>query len=239
MNRLLVVDDDRELCELLEAYLRREGFEVECRNDPAAGLEAALSGRHDLVVLDVMMPGMSGFDVLRRIRAASRVPVMMLTARGEEVDRIVGLEVGADDYLPKPFNSRELVARIRAILRRSEPEALGLESPARLAAGDVVLDPGTRTVARGGKPVDLTSAEFSVLEALMRAAGQVLSREEIARQALGRGSSSYDRSVDVHVGSVRRKLGPAPGGDERIKTVRNAGYLYVPAPAPEDRRAKR
>lgn len=231
-TRLLVIDDDSELCDLLAAYLGPEGFTVEARHNAETGLTAALAGGHALVILDVMLPGMSGFEVLRRLREKSRVPVVMLTARGEDVDRIVGLEMGADDYLPKPFNPRELVARIRAVQRRtgaSPPPAEGRPGAEPVAVGDVELAPGTRTVRRGGEAVELTSVEFSLLEALLRAAGRVVSRDDLAQAALGRKLSAYDRSVDVHVSSLRKKLGD--GNQERIKTVRGAGYLYSLPPA--------
>ena len=177
-----------------------------------------------------MLPGISGFEVLRRIRTGSGVPVLMLTARGDDVDRIVGLEMGADDYLPKPFNPRELVARIRAIQRRVEPRreraADPERAPGRLIVGDVQLDPGARVVLQEGRPVDLTSVEFALLELLLRAAGQVVTREELAKEGLGRRLSPYDRSIDVHVSSLRKKLGHQLGETERIKTVRGVGYLY-------------
>ncbi|PLX82821.1 MAG: DNA-binding response regulator [Desulfuromonas sp.] len=229
MNRILVIDDDIELCELLTDYLTPEDFEVETVNDGEAGAERALSEEHQLVVLDVMLPGMNGFEVLRRIREKSRIPVIMLTARGDDVDRIVGLEMGADDYLPKPFNPRELVARIRAIGRRSEaagqsPAAAKEES---LNVGDLRLDPATREIFRGKESVALTSVEFSLLEALLRQAGQVLSREDLTKKVLGRRLSPYDRSIDVHISSLRRKLGPRADSAERIKTVRGIGYIYA------------
>jgi two-component system response regulator CpxR len=233
-QRILVIDDDAELCELLQDYLAREGFALDAANDGVAGLERALSGDHGLVILDVMLPGLSGFEVLRRLRERSRVPVLMLTARGEHVDRIVGLEMGADDYLPKPFNPRELVARIRAVQRRASVPVeggSGLASPRLVAVGDLELDPGSRSVRRGGEPVELTSVEFSLLEALLLSAGRVVTRDALAEAALGRELSAYDRSVDVHVSSLRRKLGHRRGGAERIKTVRGAGYLYaLPGP---------
>ena len=232
-NRILVIDDDTELCELLGEYLGQEGFVVESVNDGAAGLERALSGAHALVVLDVMLPEMNGFDVLRKIRERSKVPVLMLTARGNDVDRIVGLEMGADDYLPKPFNPRELVARIRAVKRRtgSAPVASGFpDLPECVRVGDVALSPETRVVRRAGEVVELTSVEFSLLEALLRSAGKVVPREELARTALGRKLSSYDRSVDVHMSSLRRKLGHRVGVTERIKNVRGVGYMYVRTP---------
>lgn len=234
-NRILLIDDDAELCELLGEYLGREGLSVEFAGDGVAGLERALSGEHALVVLDVMLPGISGFEVLRRIRERSRIPVLMLTARGDDVDRIVGLEMGADDYLPKPFNPRELVARIRAVKRRFAPTAHGSaspEPPETLRVGDVELEPGTRAVRRAGEPVELTSVEFSLLEALLRSAGRAVPREELARAALGRRLSSCDRSIDVHVSSLRRKLGHRVGATERIRNLRGVGYLYCLGPEP-------
>ncbi len=228
MNRILVIDDDRELCELLSDYLKPEGFEVEAVFDGEKGVARALSGEHKLVVLDVMLPGISGFEALRRIREGSRLPVIMLTARGDDVDRIVGLEMGADDYLPKPFNPRELVARIRAIQRRSGPaEAVRTAAPSQLVIMDVELDTMTRTVKRSGKDVELTAIEFSLLEELLRSAGQVVTRKELSSKVLGRGLSPYDRSIDVHVSSLRRKLGHEVEGIERIKTIRGVGYLYA------------
>ncbi|WP_224982426.1 response regulator transcription factor [Geomonas agri] len=230
-GKILIVDDDEDLCSLLRDLFHREGFAVEAVHNGAAGAERAIAGSHALVVLDVMLPGMSGFEVLRRIRASSPVPVLMLTARGEDVDRIVGLEIGADDYLPKPFNPRELVARIRAVLRRTATSP-PLTSPGvppeatRLSVGDVELIGRTRTVLRAGEKIELTTVEFALLEVLLRLAGQVVSRDELVRQGMGRTLNAYDRSVDVHVGSLRRKLGPLPGGGERIKTVRNIGYHY-------------
>lgn len=229
VNRILIIDDDRELCELLSEYLGPEGFDVETVFDAPKGLERSLAGEHELVVLDVMLPGMSGFDVLRHIRERSRVPVLMLTARGDDVDRIVGLEMGADDYLPKPFNPRELVARIRAIQRRMVP--LGGEKRdvprGRLVVGDVELDSATRTVRVSGREAELTAVEFSLLEELMSAAGRVVTRRDLSRRILGRDLSPYDRSIDVHVSSLRRKLGHQAAGTERIKTVRSVGYMYV------------
>jgi DNA-binding response OmpR family regulator len=230
MNRILVVDDDLDLCELLAKYLRREGLEVEMAHDGNLGVERALSGEYALVVLDVMMPGLNGFDALSSIRSKSSLPVLMLTARGDDVDRIVGLEMGADDYLPKPFNPRELVARIRAILRRArlEPgEVSAPASPERLSIGDVELDKGTRIVRRGGQQVPLTSVEYDLLEALMRSAGVVVSREELVRSILGRSFTPYDRSIDTHLSNLRKKLGHHVDGVERIKTIRGVGYIYA------------
>jgi two-component system, OmpR family, response regulator CpxR len=231
MERVLIVDDDVELCELVAEYLTPEGFEVEAVHNGEEGLKRALSGEHVLVVLDVMLPGMSGLEVLRRLRPESRVPVLILTARGDDVDRIVGLEVGADDYLPKPFNPRELVARIRAILRRTRPSAS--PSPEKITVGDVELDPAARLVRRAGETVELTSVEFGMLEALMRAAGQVVTRDHLAQSVLGRKFMPYDRSIDMHVSKLRKKLGDS-NGTERIKTIRGVGYVYA-RPSEEDR----
>lgn len=236
-TKILVIDDDRELCELLRDYLGAEGFTVEAAHDGEEGAQRALEGPWGLIVLDVMLPKLNGFDVLRRIRSGNETPVLMLTARGDEIDRIVGLEMGADDYLPKPFNPRELVARLRAIQRRAASAALAVPAPESLLAGDILLDPGTRSVSRAGVKIDVTSVEFSVLEVLLRMAGTVISREELCLQALGRRLSYQDRSIDVHVSSLRKKLGPAEGGGERIKSVRGIGYLYA-SPSPESRRRR-
>ena len=228
MDRVLIIDDDFELCSLVSEYLEPEGFKVESVHDGETGLHRALSGNYLLVVLDVMLPGMSGFDVLRRIRATSRVPVLLLTARGEDVDRIVGLEIGADDYLPKPFNPRELVARIRAVLRRTsaDPKGVGVARPPEiLRIGDIELDPATRTVRHAGQPVDLTSVEFNLLEVLLREAGRVVTREELVSAVLSRKFSPFDRSIDMHVSKVRKKLGDLNGDTEHIKTVRGVGYI--------------
>jgi two-component system response regulator CpxR len=227
----LVVDDDVELCELVSEYLRPEGFDVESVHDGGQGLRRALSQEHAVVVLDVMLTGISGFEVLRQLRHQSSIPVLMLTARGDEVDRIVGLEAGADDYLPKPFNPRELVARIRAILRRtSQSQSENVPSApvvSELVVGDVRMDLGARTIQRGGEPVVLTSAEFAILEILLRAAGAVVGREEISMRVLDRPLTPYDRSIDVHISNLRKKLGPREGKGERIKTVRSTGYVYT------------
>ncbi len=226
MDRVLIVDDDVELCELVSEYLGGEGFEVETVHDGNEGLKRALSGEHVIVVLDIMLPGMNGLDVLRNLRKQSRIPVLILTARGDDVDRIVGLEIGADDYLPKPFNPRELMARVRAILRRSHAETQAAAGE-KVAVGDVELDPASRVVRRSGEPVELTSVEFALLEALMRAAGQVVTRETLAQNVLGRRFMPYDRSIDVHVSKLRRKLGDQSADAERIKTIRGVGYVFT------------
>jgi DNA-binding response OmpR family regulator len=229
MQRVLVVDDDVELCELLAQYLKAEGFDLEAVANGEQGVGRALSGDHALVVLDVMLPAMQGFEVLRQIRAQSPIPVLMLTARGDDLDRILGLELGADDYLPKPFNPRELAARIRAILRRAKPQPPELAPQLRepILLGDLELDNAARVVRRGGELLNLTTVEFQLLEVLLRAAGQVVTREVLVRDVLGREFSPFDRSIDVHVSNLRKKLGPHPDGTERIKGVRGFGYLYA------------
>src|SRR5229473_3956038 len=227
MDRILVIDDDVELCSLVGEYLGAEGFTVESVHDGENGLQRATGGGYVLAVLDVMLPGINGFEVLRRIRATSRLPVLLLTARGEDVDRIVGLEIGADDYLPKPFNPRELVARIRAILRRTRGKG-ETPVPEVIRVGDVELDPATRSVQHRGKPVDLTSVEFGLLQVLLREAGRVVTREALVDEVLGRRFSPFDRSIDMHVSKVRKKLGDS-GSEDYIKTVRGAGYIFAMA----------
>ncbi|MGA2694712.1 MAG: response regulator transcription factor [Terriglobales bacterium] len=229
VDKILVIDDDVELCSLVAEYLAPEGFDVEWVYDGTRGLKRSLEGEHCLVILDVMLPGLNGLDVLRRIRAQSQLPVLLLTARGQDVDRIVGLEIGADDYLPKPFNPRELVARIRAILRRSAPieKPEGDAMPEVLRVGDVELDPATRTVLQDGVPVDLTSVEFNLLQALLQDAGRVVTREHLVDIVLGRKFSPFDRSIDMHVSKVRKKLGDSDNGADHIKTVRGVGYIFA------------
>lgn len=229
MKQILVIDDDKELCELLIEFLQPEGFDVETVTDPHDGLQRALSGEHGLVILDVMLPGMTGFELLRSLRISSQVPVLMLTARGEDVDRIVGLEMGADDYLPKPFNPRELVARIQAIWRRAQPEKQQPDNLLRFEADDIVLDLGARSVKQNNHIVQLTAAEFSLLHELLKHVGQVMTREELTQKVLNRELEIFDRSIDVHVSSLRKKLGHTIGNRERIKTIRSVGYLYTDA----------
>jgi two-component system response regulator CpxR len=226
MESILVIDDDTELCELLGEYLQREGYVVTAVHDGAEGLTKAIAGGYALVVLDVMLPGLGGFEALRRLRAVSALPVLMLTARGDDVDRIVGLEIGADDYLAKPFNPRELAARIRAILRRAQPAG---NRPAEdsLQVGDVKLSPSAHAVWRGGEKLELTAAELLLLQLLLANAGHIVERKELSKEVLDRRLSPFDRSLDMHVSNLRRKLGPAPGGGERIKTVRGVGYIYA------------
>jgi DNA-binding response OmpR family regulator len=229
-EHVLVIDDDVELCNLVSRFLVREGFQIDAVNGGAQGIERALSGDYALVVLDVMMPEMSGFDVLRRIRAESPMPVLMLTARGDALDRVLGLEMGADDYLPKPFSPPELAARIRAILRRAKPGPATTTSTSTLAVGDIELDTGSRVVRHGHQLVNLTTVEFDLLEVLMRAAGHVVNREKLTRDILGREFSPFDRSIDTHVCNLRKKIGPLPDGTDRIKGVRGIGYLYALPP---------
>jgi DNA-binding response OmpR family regulator len=223
MERVLFVDDDTELCHLVTRFLAGEGFDTTRAATGAAGVESALAGHYSLIMLDVMLPDTDGFDVLERIRRHCRTPVLMLTARGDTLDRIRGLELGADDYLPKPFDPAELVARIRAILRRAVPT----QSVAVLKTGDIELDSGTRVVRRDALPVDLTTVEFDLLAVLLRDSGTVVSRSELVQKVLGREFSPFDRSIDTHVCNLRRKLGPLGDGTDRIKSVRGTGYLYA------------
>ncbi|MDE2304984.1 MAG: response regulator transcription factor [Gammaproteobacteria bacterium] len=229
--RVLLVDDDRELCQMLTEYLSAERFEVESVHDGAEALRALRAGEFGIVILDVMLPNVSGFDVLRELGAVRSTPILMLTARGDDVDRIVGLELGADDYLGKPFNPRELVARLRAILRRAgsrSPRSGGADA---LAVGPIALNTGTHQVRVGERAITLTGAEFRVLEILMRASGQVISREALTEQALGRRLVPYDRSIDTHISNLRRKLGLDRSSNPEIKNVRGSGYVLTTADA--------
>jgi two-component system response regulator CpxR len=228
MQEVLVIDDDIGLCELVAEYLEPEGYKVEAVHDGEAGVERALSGEHSLAVLDFMLPGINGFEVLRRIRARSRLPVVMLTARGDDVDRIIGLEIGADDYLPKPFNPRELVARINAVLRRARPDEQAEKQGAEtLVVGDIELDSRTRTVRRAGETIELTVVEYDLLKKLLDPPGQIVTKEDLVKDVLHRNLSPFDRSIDMHVSNLRKKLGHQVGGVERIKTVRGVGYIYA------------
>lgn len=225
---ILIIDDDTELCDLLTEYLEEEDFAVSACHTAQQGLSEALTGTYAFLILDVMLPGYSGIDLLRQIRQSSTVPILMLTARGDEVDRIVGLEMGADDYLPKPFNPRELVARIRAIQRRGESGFGNRRNvPSKLRADDLLVDLGTRTVLRHQTEIPLTAMEFSLLHALLKQIGSVVNRDELAQEVLGRKLEMFDRSIDVHISSLRKKLGRDVNGIERIKTVRGVGYLYT------------
>jgi len=228
-ERILVVDDDAELCRLVSRFLGAEGYSVQTVQTSGLGIEGALSGDYDLVVLDVMLPEMDGFEVLRRIRTKSNTPVLMLTARGDDLDRILGLEIGADDYLPKPFNTRELSARVRAILRRanSTNSSVAVSEAASIRVGDMELNAGARTVRCGAEALNLTTVEFDLLQRLLRSAGSVVGREELTKDVLGREFSPFDRSIDTHVWSLRKKVGDALDGSERIKGIRGVGYLYA------------
>ncbi len=229
-QNILLIDDDTALCSLLKEYLADEGFELEICHEGIEGSDKALSQKHDLVILDVMLPGCNGFEVLKKIRKQSNVPVLMLTARGDDVDRIVGLEIGADDYLGKPFNPRELVARIRAIFRRTQSQDSDPDKPmepSKLSVDDIELELNTRRVLKQGQAIDLTAVEFNLLKVLLQSAGSIVSREELNHEVLGRSYSPYDRSIDVHVSKLRKKLGEKVGQAERIQAIRGEGYLYA------------
>lgn len=220
--RILMIDDDAELGAMLTEYLAGEGFDTTLVTTGDAGLEAALGGSYAAVLLDIMLPRIGGLDVLRRLRAASRVPVIMLTARGDDVDRVVGLELGADDYVPKPCYPRELVARLRAVLRRSETAAL--VAPASIEAGPIRLETEARRVIVAGEIVDLTATEFNLLERLIRAGNRVVAKDELSREVLGRPHETYDRSIDVHMSHLRRKLVERGVDETVLETVRGVGY---------------
>jgi DNA-binding response OmpR family regulator len=230
MNSLLIVDDDVELCALLTERLAEDGFNLSAAHNGLDGLELASSGSYSLVILDVMLPRMGGIDVLKELRARSSVPVLMLTARGDDIDRIIGLEVGADDYLPKPFNPRELVARIKAILRRIEERRTDLD---KFTAGDILIDTALREAYVGDRSLQLTTIEFALLEVLVRNPGRALSREYLTDIALGRRLGAFDRTIDVHISNLRRKL-DEHRGVQRIKTIRGSGYLLAPRWPTED-----
>lgn len=229
MTKVLLVDDDLDLTTMLSQYLSREGFEVATVYDGEAGVAEATSGNYSIVVLDIMMPRLSGVEALRLIRASSKVPVLMLTARGENIDRIVGLDMGADDYVSKPCTPGELVARIRAILRRTESrEPAGTASAARaISVGDLSIWPSSRRATWRGKPLDLTGTEFSLLEVLARHAGQLVSKQDISMQAFGRPLGRFDRRIDVHISSIRQKLGARTDGQSWIQSVRGMGYQLL------------
>ena len=223
MSRILLVDDDNLLTELLTEYLPAAGLDVHRVPDGEAGVQEILSAQYDVVVLDSMMPKMNGLDVLKTVRAQSKIPIIMLTAKGDDIDRIIGLEMGADDYVPKPCQPRELLARINAILRRTQSQAEGNNSPNVIAVSGVTLYPTKRQASIGEAPLELTSTEFNLLEVLMRHAGQVVSKETLSLEALDRKLAKFDRSIDVHISSIRHKLGDA----SLIQTVRGLGYLFV------------
>jgi two-component system OmpR family response regulator len=221
MPHVLVIDDDKTLAEMLTEYLANEGFKTAAVHDGATGVQAVRENRYDAVILDVMLPALGGMEVLRRIRQTSTVPVIMLTAKGDDIDRVLGLEMGADDYVAKPYFPRELIARLRAILRRQAPDHDAVRLPVEIA--DLSLDPGKRKVAWNGKQLDLTVSEFNILEVLMRAGERVSTKDELSLQVLGRAREPYDRSIDVHVSNLRRKLHGA-GARLEVETVRGFGY---------------
>jgi len=227
-GKILIIDDDDELCELVSEYLDVEGFDVEAVHDGDSGLTKATENEHDLVILDVMLPKKNGFDVLKELRKTSNIPVLMLTAKGEDMERIVGLENGADDYMPKPFNPRELVARLRAILRRVElaKESSGATNNI-IKLDDLEISQSARSVKVAQKDLVLTAVEFDLLVALVKSAGKVVKKEDLSVQVLERELSPFDRSLDMHISNLRKKLRKRENGDERIKTIRSVGYIYT------------
>ena len=227
-SSVLLVDDDEELVDMLKNYLEREGYSVGVAADGETGVREALSGRYAIAVVDIMMPRMNGIETLMAIRARSNMPVIMLTAKGDDTDRIVGLEIGADDYIPKPCTPRELTARIRAILRRMIPATDAVDSAAVIHAGALMMDPQRRLVEWNGLPLELTSTEFNVLEILARNIGSPVSKQMLSEQGLGRPLARFDRSIDVHVSSIRQKLGLFVDGRSPIVTVYRLGYQLIP-----------
>jgi len=223
--KILLADDDEELCQLLVDFLEREGFSVDVSHDGENTLRLAANGGYDALILDVMLPHRSGLDVLRDLRRGSHLPVLMLTALGEDIDRILGLELGADDYVPKPCNPREIAARLRAILRRTRGDGEGARLD-DITIGPVALRAGSRSVTLRGEPVVLTGTEFNILAALMRDAGRVVSKDTLSQAVLGRPLGPFDRSIDVHISKLRRKLGPAADGESLINTIHRGGYLF-------------
>jgi len=228
VSSLLVVDDDKKLCGLIREYLEPLGYRVSMRHTGTEGLQAALEGSYEAVILDVMMPGMDGIEVLRELRKKSTVPVLMLTAMGEESDRIAGLEMGADDYLPKTFSTRELLARLRAVMRRSHREEVkSNENPDEFLIGDLCLKEGPHVATKGGELLDLTALEFAILGSLMRAGGRVKSREELIEEVSKRKFDVFDRSIDVHISALRKKLGDDAKAPNYIRTIRAVGYQLI------------
>jgi two-component system response regulator CpxR len=225
IKSILMIDDDAELCALLEDYFQAENFAFACAHSGDEGLDMLAEGECDIVVLDVMLPGRSGFDILKEIRSVSPVPVIMLTAKGDPLDRIVGLETGADDYICKPFDTRELSARIRAVLRRGGPSDAA--SGKILCVEDLEMDRRSRSVRVGQRGIPLTNVEFRLLETLLSCAGKKISSEQLSTSVLGHSHSSFDRSLSVHISRLRHKLGLYPCGSERIKTLRGEGFIYV------------
>ncbi|MCG8434114.1 MAG: response regulator transcription factor [Gammaproteobacteria bacterium] len=222
---VLLIDDDVSLCEMLADYLNNEGLTVQHVHDGQSAIKAIADHNFDIAILDVMLPKLNGFEVLKNIRSKTNTPVLMLTARGEDVDRIVGLELGADDYLPKPFNSRELIARMRAVLRRTNTNNSGNKTTLKI--GDITLNPNARTALKNDENIDLTGTEFSILQLLMANAGSIVTKKSLCEHVLGRKLTPYDRSLDTHISNLRKKLGNLADGGLRIKTIRGAGYVYI------------
>ncbi|MBE8717592.1 response regulator transcription factor [Cellvibrio polysaccharolyticus] len=227
MTKLLLIDDDKELTQLINEYLTAEGFDVDMVHDGQQALDIPDPEKYAAIVLDVMLPVKSGFEVLKQLRKKCQTPVLMLTARGDTIDRVIGLEIGADDYLPKPCDPRELVARIRAVLRRAVPAATAQPAVERLTTEKLSLHLGSRSVSWNEIDVPLTGTEFSVLELLVRSAGQVISKDDMTEQALNRKLTPYDRSIDVHVSNIRKKLTQAGASKDLIINVRGAGYMLT------------
>lgn len=222
---VLLIDDDRELGKMLGDFLSGDRLDVTTRHTGESGLEEFAKRKFDLLILDIMMPGISGLDVLKKVRQTSSIPVIMLTARGDDIDRIIGLEFGADDYLPKPFNPRELLARIKAILRRSSPQAKATQ---RLILGDIMLDARTHQATVNDTKLELTGTEYEILRCLLETPGEVVSKEQLSERALGRRLLPYDRSVDTHISNLRGKLERAGNKNETIQNQRGVGYLLIP-----------
>lgn len=227
MSKILIIDDDEELCELVSEYLSVEGFTTEAVHDGETGLQKALTNEYELAILDVMLPRKNGFDVLRELRKSSKLPVVMLTAKGDDMERIVGLEIGADDYLPKPFNPRELVARLRAVLRRVQDTDEKKVSSEAFTVDDIEVSLTGRTAKIAGSELNLTAVEFDLLVALLEQAGKIVKKEDLSQRVLDRRLSPYDRSLDMHVSNLRKKLGAREDESERIKTIRSVGYIYT------------
>ncbi|HKI61597.1 MAG TPA: response regulator [Mariprofundaceae bacterium] len=225
---ILMIDDDVELCELMQRFLTGEGLPVECAHDGESGLELALSSTYELAIIDVMMPGKNGMDVLRELRRQSDLPVIMLTARGEDMDRIIGLELGADDYLPKPCNPRELAARIRAVLRRTEKQPTeNIEPPALIHCGTLEWHPKSHLVFDNGQQLELTSTEYNILTELIRHRDEVVSKQDLSQQALGKRLGPFDRALDMHIANLRKKLTPCRNGEPVIRTMRGVGWFLI------------
>ncbi|MBF0140185.1 MAG: response regulator transcription factor [Magnetococcales bacterium] len=229
MQNLLLVDDDKEFCRVLSQFLEGEGFQCEMVHDGVSALHTVAQRKYDALIVDVMMPKMNGFEVVRRLRKTCATPVLMLTARGDENDSIVGLEIGADDYLAKPCNPKVLSAHLRAVLRRADGNTRVVAIPVAdtMIVGDITIHPGSRQVKIGSQEIDITNTEYKILELMVRTPGQVVDKETLSLKGLNRKLNPYDRSIDFHISSLRRKLGPGPGNAQRIITIRNEGYLYT------------